>query len=251
MEPILLCGVPAGSSMGLIAALEWLGQPYRLCRVDMLGEMREAGYARVNARHETPVLVTGPGQVLTETLAIAGWLERRDHRRRLSFDPDSREADLMHQFMAFVNTGFTAAFGPLWTALEMSPPEPGYQQALRRLGRTAVVERHDRLEQMLGDGPCALGQWPTLADAVLVGVARWLELHGVAPASRWPRIERLRRHLQDDPAVRFALAIERGEQPAGCGACLGHLSLADVIDRHGSAAPGRTADAAAPAHAAA
>lgn len=40
MEPILLYGFPAGSSMGLVAALEWLGQPYKLCRVDMLGEMR-------------------------------------------------------------------------------------------------------------------------------------------------------------------------------------------------------------------
>ena len=41
MEPILVYGFPAGSSMGLVAALEWLGKPYRLCRVDMLGEMRE------------------------------------------------------------------------------------------------------------------------------------------------------------------------------------------------------------------
>ena len=37
MEPILVYGFPAGSSMGLVAALEWLGKPYRLCRVDMLG----------------------------------------------------------------------------------------------------------------------------------------------------------------------------------------------------------------------
>ncbi|TIL68993.1 MAG: glutathione S-transferase family protein, partial [Mesorhizobium sp.] len=34
MEPILLYGVPAGSSMGLVAAFERLGQPYCLCRVD-------------------------------------------------------------------------------------------------------------------------------------------------------------------------------------------------------------------------
>ena len=50
MEPILVYGFPLGSSMGLVAALEWLGQPYRLSRVDMLGEMREAdAYARLNA----------------------------------------------------------------------------------------------------------------------------------------------------------------------------------------------------------
>src|SRR3546814_14804965 len=54
LEPILIYGFPLGSSMGLVAALEWLGKPDRLCRVDMLGEMREPAYARINARHETP-----------------------------------------------------------------------------------------------------------------------------------------------------------------------------------------------------
>ena len=81
MEPILVYGFPAGSSMGLVAALEWLGKPYSLCRVDMLGEMRDPSYARINARHETPVLITDAGQVLTETMAIAAWLEARDSER--------------------------------------------------------------------------------------------------------------------------------------------------------------------------
>lgn len=37
MAPILVYGFPAGTSLGLVMALEWLAQPYRLCRVDMLG----------------------------------------------------------------------------------------------------------------------------------------------------------------------------------------------------------------------
>lgn len=38
--PILAAGFPLGSSAGLVTAFEWLGQPYRITRVDMLGEMR-------------------------------------------------------------------------------------------------------------------------------------------------------------------------------------------------------------------
>ena len=34
--------------------------------------------------------------------------------------------------MAFVNTGFTGAFSPLWAALEMEAPDPEFQAALRR-----------------------------------------------------------------------------------------------------------------------
>ena len=100
MEPILIYGFPLGSSMGLVAALEWLGKPYRLCRVDMLGEMREPSYARINARHETPALITDQGQPLTETMAIAHWFAARDDARRISPEPLSPEADRMQQMMA-------------------------------------------------------------------------------------------------------------------------------------------------------
>lgn len=237
MEPILLYGFPKGSSMGLVAALEWLGQPYRLSRVDMMGEMRNPSYARVNARHETPALITDDGRVLTETMALTAWLETRDVDRRISFAPGP-EADRMHQLMAFVNTGFTGAFSPLWAAMELATPNPAFQNALRRFGREGVINRHDKLEAMLGETPFEtpflVGDRPTLADGVLIGVARWLEFHEVADLERWPRLEALRRRIEADPAVVFATAIEDGETPAGSGACRGQIPLADVIDRFGS-----------------
>jgi glutathione S-transferase len=169
MEPILLYGFPAGSSMGLVAALEWLGKPYSLCRVDMLDEMRDPSYARINARHETPVLITDAGRVLTETMAIAAWIEARDSERRISFAPQSPEADRMHQLIGFVNTGFTSAFSPLWVAMEMAKPNPHLQASLREFGAARVIERHDKLEAMIGDHLFLIGERPTLADGLLVG----------------------------------------------------------------------------------
>lgn len=234
MEPILVYGFPLGSSMGLVASLEWLGKPYRLCRVDMLGEMREASYARLNARHETPAMITDDGRVLTETMAIAAWFAERDEERRISFDPRSPEADRMRQLMAFLNTGFTGAFSPLWVALEMSPPEPAFQEVLRRYGRQAVIERHDRLEAMLGDTPFLVGDKPTLADGVLIGVSRWLEFHEVADVGRWPKLAAVRARIAADPAIAYAVALENGERPAGLGACVGHVPLAEVIERFGA-----------------
>lgn len=118
MEPILIYGFPQGSSMGLVAALEWLGRPYRLCRIDMLDEMRQPAYRRLNPRVETPVLITDAAKVITETTAIAAWIAARDPERRISFDPLSPESDRMIQLMGFVNTGFTGAFSPLWAAME-------------------------------------------------------------------------------------------------------------------------------------
>ncbi|OAM74519.1 glutathione S-transferase family protein [Devosia elaeis] len=236
MEPILVYGHPAGSSMGLIAALEWLGAPYRLCRVDMLGEMRDPSYARINARHETPALITPDGRAVTETMAIAAWLAARDTERKISFAPTSAEADRMWQLTAFINTGFTAAFGPLWAALEMEKPDPVLQANLRQWGREAVIERHDKLEAMAGEGPYLVGTRPTLADGVLIGVARWLDFHEVAEAERWPKLAAIRRRLEAEPAVAFALALEDGKSPTGSGALRGHVALDNLIENLGRAA---------------
>lgn len=233
MEPILVYGYPAGSSMGLVAALEWLGRPYRLCRVDMLGQMREPPYARLNARIETPVLITDDGLVVTETMAIAAWLEARDVKRRISFDPRDPRTDRMHQFLGFVNTGFTGAFSPLWTAMETKTDDAAFLDALRRYGQESVLERHDKLEAMLGDTPFLMGADPTLADAVLIGVARWLDVHQVPDADRWPKLAALRRRLEADPAVLFATALETDPKGAsGSPAFLGHVSLDEVIERY-------------------
>ncbi|WFU29110.1 glutathione S-transferase family protein [Bradyrhizobium sp. CB1717] len=233
MDPILIYGFPMGSSMGLVAALEWLGKPYRLCRVDMLGEMRSPSYARINPRHETPAFITDEGAVLTETMAIAAWLEARDVERRISFDPQLPQADRMHQLMAFVNTGFTGAFAPIWAAMEGEAMEPATKSALREFGRKKVIERHDKLEGMVEAGAFLLGDRPTLADALLAGVARWLDFHAVAERSRWPKLAALRERLEADPAVVYATALENGDTYPGAGFCAGHIAPADVIARFG------------------
>ncbi len=219
--------------MGLVAAFEWLQQPYRLCRVDMLGEMREPSYRRVNPRVETPVLVTDRGVLLTETMAIGAWMEARDAERRISFDPKSRDADRMHQFMAFINTGFTGAFAPLWVALEMENPDASVQGVLTNVGRARVLERHDKLEEMIGDSRFLVGDRPTLADGLLIGVARWLEFHGVAGRSRWPKLSEVRANLEADDAVSYACALEEGKDETGTGVCKGHVTLAEVLERFG------------------
>lgn len=228
MEPILLYGFPLGSSAGLIAAFEWLGAPYRLCRVDMLRDMKTDAYARVNGRRETPVLISEGGPPLTETIAIALWLEARDVARRISFPSGTRESDRMHQFMGFVNSSFTSAFSPLWVAMEMDEPQPERVAVLREFGRRAVTKRHEQLEAMIGDRPFLVGDRPTLADAMLSGVARWVEFHQVLDVRQYPRLHRLRQRIESDPAVVFAYAIEAGKSVAGVGAMRGQIRLDEL-----------------------
>jgi glutathione S-transferase len=229
MEPILVYGHPLGSSMGLVAAFEWLSQPYRLARVKMPDEMLSQDYARLNGRQETPVLVTEEGRVLTETMAITRWLEHRDTQRRISFAPGSVQAARMHQLIGFLNTGFTGAFTPYFVAMEMAPPDPPYQAALRRFGREQVNNRHRKLEAMIGDSRYLVGNQPTLADAVFVGVARWAGFLEAIDDADYPRTTALRQRLEAEPAVRFALAIEDGASDVKSSAFRGHIPLAELL----------------------
>ena len=232
MDPTLLYGFPLGSSMGLVAALEWLGQPYRLCGVHMLNDMKTPAYRGLNDRGETPVLITGDGQVLTETMAIALWIEHRDRERRVSFPPGTPQSDRMHQRMGFLNTGFTGAFAPLWAALEAEDAAPEHRESLRTYGRKMVAKRHAQLEAMIGDTPYLLGNKPTLADAVLIGVARWADFHKAVEPGAYPKLSALRRRLEANPAVRFALAIENGEAATGSGALRGQTALPEILGRY-------------------
>lgn len=225
MLPILLYGHPLGSSMGLVAALEWLGQPYRLSRVDMLGEMRDPAYARLNARHETPVLKSEDGTVITETMAILRWIEQRDSERRVSFAPESPEAVRLQQYAAFINTGFTGAFTPYLGGAGAGDAGPG----LPGVAAAAGKDRHRKLEDMIGGSPYLLGDRPTLADALFVGVARWADFHEAIDPADYPRLRALKARLEADPAVVYAIAIEDGEQPTGSGAMKGQVPLKELL----------------------
>jgi glutathione S-transferase len=73
-----------------------------------------------------------------------------------------------------------------------------------------------------------------LADALFIGVARWLDFLSVADKSQWPKLAALRQRLDADPAVIYATALENGEHHPGTGACLGHVALKDVIEQFGT-----------------
>ena len=63
----------------------------------------------------------------------------------------------------------------------------------------------------------------------MIGVARWAEYHQAVDGNAYPKLKALRQRIEDDPAVRFAQAIEDGETPAGAGGFLGHVPLAEVL----------------------
>ncbi|MGY6564450.1 MAG: glutathione S-transferase family protein [Halomonadaceae bacterium] len=232
MEPVLFYGVPQGCSFGSIVALEWLGKPYRLCRIEMLEQPWDALYAKINPLFKTPALLLEDGEPLTESLAILQHLAARDLEARLGFAQGSREFDRLNQMLAYLNTDFFAAFGPLWTLYDTQGMSGVEQEMLRRLGRESVAESCVYLNELLAEREWLLGDARSVADAYFVGIARWAEYHRLFDLKQeYPNLARHLAKLKDDPAVRFAEAIERGELPTGVGHFKGHVSLHELESR--------------------
>jgi glutathione S-transferase len=230
MEPVLLYGVPQGCSFGSIVALEWLGQPYRLCRIDMLKDMQSPLYARFHPGRKTPALLLEDGTMLTESAAILQNIAARGISKGLGFAQGTREFDRLNQHIAFLTTSYFAAFGPLWHAYKMDENSqvPG---VLREVGRGTVAKASEQLESMLANRDWLTGPQKSLADAYFIGLARWGKYHRVVTPGQYPKLDRLIEKLEADPAVVFAHAIEDERPATSSGGFRGHIGLEELSPR--------------------
>jgi glutathione S-transferase len=231
MEPVLFYGVPHGCSFGSIVALEWLGQPYRLCRIDMLAPHDER-YKRINPKHQTPTLLLEDGEALSESLAILHHIATRDLGQRLGFLQGTRAFDRLNSVLSFLHTELHGAFAPAWTAFKLPEDATRERDMLRKLARERAAESYAHLEQMLSSQAWLAGDHRTVADAYLAGVARWGEDLKLFDLEReHPRLHKHLQKLQADKAVIFAHAIEDGQPATSSGSFLGHVTLGDLQPR--------------------
>jgi glutathione S-transferase len=232
MEPVLFYGVPHGCSFGSIVALEWLGEPYRLCRIDMLSKKRDPLFAQASPLGETPVLLLEDGEPLTESFAIMHNIAARNLNRKLGFRQGAREFDRLNSVLAYLHTSFHSGFAPAWHAYKLADGDP-QREILRATAREKAARGYAHLENMLaGRDWLAGGETRTVADAYLVGIARWGEDLGLFDIKReYPRFHQHLEKLEADPGVIFAHAIEDARRATTSGKFLGHVSLDEVRPR--------------------
>ena len=234
MEPVLFYGVPGGCSLASIIALEWLGQPYKLCRIEMLEQPWPAHFARFNPRMKTPALrLGGGGATLTESAAILQHIGARGIKQGLGFRQGTLEFDRLTEMLSYLSTDFFAAFAPLWKAYEGEGLSEERKQQMRTDGGEMVRHEFGHVERMLGERTWLLGgDAPTVADAYLFAVSRWAEYHRLfdTPAL-FPAIHRHAERVRNSAAGRFALEIEEGKDARGGGAFRGHVTLDELAGR--------------------
>ena len=227
MEPILFYGVPAGCSFGAIVAFEWSGQPYRLCRIEMPHVVQGAAYRRLNPLGETPTLLSGSGEVFSQSLAILQHMARSSSDPRMGPRVGAPGFDRLIEMLAFLHTSFFGAFSPLWQALEGAPDD--WKDVLRAMGRRKVRKAYDQLALLADGRDWLVGDGPTIADAYFMGIARWNDFHKVFPRAEHPTLSALQARLERDPAVHFALAVEQQQQAPSGGGFRGHVNLDEAL----------------------
>lgn len=231
MKPVLFYGVPSGCSIGSVIALEWLGQPYHLSRIEMLQHPWSEVFGKINPRMKTPALLLEDGASLTESLAILQHIGGRGIDAGLGFQQGTREFDRLAEMLSYLTTDLFAAFVPLWKLYDANKTDATVKEVLRKQGVESVNKELSYLDTLLSEREWLLGK-RTVADAYLFAIGRWAEYHKVCNLEKsYPSVHRYLRRLEQDPAVRFALDIEEGKNVEGNGSFMGHLSLDELSAR--------------------
>ncbi|HEX6980769.1 MAG TPA: glutathione S-transferase N-terminal domain-containing protein [Alphaproteobacteria bacterium] len=198
---------PGSAAMAPHAALEEIGAPYELIRVDLeRGEQRAPAFLEVNPKGRVPVLVAG-ADVFTEAAAIILHLADRHPAAGLAPAPGTPGRGHLYEWLLYLSNTVQATF------LEYFYPEKQFDDAARRAELKAAAERQlgfmfAHIDAHLGaGGPYLLGPTFSAADLFLHMVARWsrwLE----KPAYRYANIKRCTDLVKVRPAVMRMMAAQ-------------------------------------------
>lgn len=198
---------PGAASMSPHAALEEIGVPFELAKLDLAaGDQRRPDYLRINPKGRVPALVDGD-YVLTETVAILLHLADRHPEAKLGAAFGSPARGHLYQWLLYLSNTIQPAF------LQYFYPDRWFDEPRLQAELKAAVER--RLGEMFAyvadslgaRGPYLLGDAFSAADLLLHSLARWsrwLE----TPAYRYPPIKRCTDLVKARPAVIRMMAAE-------------------------------------------
>ncbi|WGM39268.1 glutathione S-transferase family protein [Caulobacter sp. NIBR1757] len=194
---------PGSASDVARIALEEAGADYRALRVDLSkNEQREPQYLAINPKGRVPALVTDEG-VLTENVAILGWIAQAFPEARLAPD-DAFGFARVQAFNAYIASTVHVAYAH-WRRANRWADDPAAQQHLRDVAPERYAACFQTIEDEMFEGPWVLGEDFTTSDIYLFVFADWLDTIGV-DVRRFPKVHAHRERVRARPAVRKVLA---------------------------------------------
>ncbi len=174
-------------------------------------------YKRFNPLAQVPALRVD-GKILTENGAILPHLARR--RQELNLIQDD---DRVNRWLAYLGTNFHIAFAPYF-APQRYIKDPSLYPQVKEMAVQNVREKLAYVNRAL-DKREYLDGTRSILDPYLYAMSRWANKLVDMPRE-YPRVRLHQELMEQDAAVRFALAMERGEPVASpSGKYLGSVDL--------------------------
>jgi len=225
--PILFFS-PGACSFGAIVALEWANIPYQLCKAEKAERQTDA-YKKINYQGQVPAYSTGE-RILTENIAILEHIAARAPEKNLQFKQGSMEDDTMNMILSYYSSNFHPAWWPYYAPMRFHDDEK-VQGELKEKAITNIRTKYEFVEKCFeGCGDNSLHfDHKTIADAYFYGMARWGTNTKIMDVKKsYPKIGNFMNKMEADPAVQFALAIEKGEEAKTTGKFQGLIKLEQV-----------------------
>jgi glutathione S-transferase len=189
-------------------AFEEAGAEYEAVRLDLsAGAQRSPEYLALNPKGRVPVLVTDRGS-LTETPAILAFIAQSYPKAKLAPLDDAFAFARVQEFNSYLCSTVHVAHAHRMRSYRWADDAAAIAEMQRKVPQT-VGECYALIEGKMFEGPWVMGESYTICDPYLFTLSQWLESDGIDPA-RFPKVHDHRRRVAERPAVRKALAQERG-----------------------------------------
>jgi glutathione S-transferase len=196
---------PGACSMGIHVILEEIGKPYETQLVSLKeGAQLKPEFKAINPKGKVPVLQLDDGAIVTEWIAISGYLASANPQAKL-VPEDKMEWTRGAEAMSFINgtmhgQGFTRIFRP-----EKFSPNPDDKDTVRDEGKKIFAEGFDIMEKTLNGKDWVLDHY-SIADAALFYVSFWAE--GRKTLELPPAVAAHYQRMKARPAVQRAMQAE-------------------------------------------
>ncbi|MEM7226831.1 MAG: glutathione S-transferase family protein [Pseudomonadota bacterium] len=187
------------------AMLEEAGEPYQIHRVDLeKNEHRTAEYLALNPGGYVPTLITGEGQVLTESAAILLTLADRHPDLELVPDIGDPARSILLRWLFYLTNNIQSTYKRFYYAWRFST-DPEDAPAIKAKATDDLIDRWGVVEAHLtGAGPYVLGDRYSAVDIYLLMLASWFDPPAVL-FGRYPSIKRCFNLVASRPAIARAI----------------------------------------------
>jgi glutathione S-transferase len=197
---------PGAVSMATHIAFEELGLPYRLSPIlTREGQQRSERYLKIHPLGRVPAVEISPGNILTETPALLGYLAQlAPELELLPRDPllRARADEWMSLLASAVHVTFISHFRP-----DRYTGDEAAKAALKLDGKSRFFTLLQYVDSRLPEQGYALGESYTLVDAYLTVPYLWGR-HIELKVEQLARYSQLAAKVLARPAVRRALEQE-------------------------------------------